>query len=266
MRNLSFDIGLFRFFIFWYICGLVLLTFDLLPVWLEWANAVFLYLTGVIGAFFLVRSYGGKTGGGLTAVIFLLSMFLEGIGVQLNLFFGSYEYASDFGAMILGVPLTIGAAWVAIVSGSHALMLYILGMLPRLRGWGAFVFYVLLGALLVTGIDFVLDPVNYLVQEYWIWNEGGWYYGIPFSNFQGWFIIGFLLHAIMYLVLRFQGRLFEVSAYWQPRTAALYMLLTFMFTLLALLNALWLAGAIGIGIMIFCAAVLMGRRQTAERK
>jgi putative membrane protein len=57
-----------------------------------------------------------------------------------------------------------------------------------------------------------------------------------------------------------------VSAYWQPRTAALYLLLTFMFTLLALLNALWLAGTIGIGIMIFCSAVLLGRKQPAERK
>lgn len=40
-----------QLFLFWFAVGVVLVGFDLLPPWLEWANTVFLVLAGVMGIF-----------------------------------------------------------------------------------------------------------------------------------------------------------------------------------------------------------------------
>lgn len=55
---MRFENGVFKLFIFWYIIGVLLLSFDLLPSWLEWANAVFLILAGALGALYFMRRFG----------------------------------------------------------------------------------------------------------------------------------------------------------------------------------------------------------------
>lgn len=267
MRNTAWDHWLFRFFLAWYSIGVVLLLLDLVPSWLEWANAVYLWGAGLIGAVYLARTYGTALGTVLALIIFFFSMTLEGIGVQYNLFFGSYEYNSDFGMMILGVPLTIGAAWVAIVATSHNIVKYIYWLLPAASRWRRAPGFIFLGGLLVVGIDFVLDPVNYKLQEYWLWNEGGWYYDIPFSNFQGWFIIGILMHALLFFVLRnHSGFKLNRSAYWEPRAAAVYVLMTAMFTILAAAGGLWLAGVIGLVLVIVGTVITVQGNKLARKR
>ena len=41
---------LWRVFFVWYSIGAILVAFELLPPTLEWANAAFLYLAGLVGA------------------------------------------------------------------------------------------------------------------------------------------------------------------------------------------------------------------------
>ncbi|KHF30408.1 hypothetical protein LR68_00779 [Anoxybacillus sp. BCO1] len=43
---------LYRLFLIWYACGIVLVGFRLLPPWLEWANVVFLMLAGGLAPLF----------------------------------------------------------------------------------------------------------------------------------------------------------------------------------------------------------------------
>ena len=52
---------------------------------------------------------------------YLLTFFLEVIGVKSGLVFGSYEYGNGLGLKFLDVPLIIGLNWVVVVLGATAL-------------------------------------------------------------------------------------------------------------------------------------------------
>ncbi len=100
-----------------------MLSFDLLPSWLEWANAVFLHLSSLLALIYLAKAYGVRRV--LLVAIFVTgaSIYIESLGVKYGFLFGSYDYEKDFGAKILGVPLTIGSAWFMVVITSRILAL-----------------------------------------------------------------------------------------------------------------------------------------------
>ncbi|PYZ98521.1 hypothetical protein CR205_08020 [Alteribacter lacisalsi] len=231
------DRYLFRFFIFWYICGVFLLSFDLVPPWLEWANVVFLITAGFLAMLFFYRTYGKILGLVLIGGIFILSMALESFGVATGLFFGNYEYRTDFGPKMIGVPVTIGFAWVMVIATSHVLMKPV----TNATGKFAIIVYPVLGAFTATAMDLIIDPVAYDVKEYWVWLEGGFYYGIPFSNYAGWFILSFILHLIVFILTKRHKGWQTDSSEWSFRMAWLYGMMTAMFMAVAVVNGLFLA-------------------------
>ena len=102
---------IWKWFVVWYIIGLVLVGFDLLPTWLEWANPVFLWLAGAIGGTIIYQ--GVRQGGWIVPFIFFGSIAVETLGVKTGFPFSEYIYAEAFGPTLFGVPVTIGAAWLA---------------------------------------------------------------------------------------------------------------------------------------------------------
>ncbi|MBD3171894.1 carotenoid biosynthesis protein, partial [Candidatus Bathyarchaeota archaeon] len=49
-------------------------------------------------------------------------------------------------------------------------------------------------------VDLVIDPAAVHIG-FWKYSSGGVYYGVPFSNFIGWLLTGFLYAAFFYLVV-----------------------------------------------------------------
>jgi putative membrane protein len=57
----------------------------------------------------------------------------------------------------------------------------------------------LIGGLIAVNIDMILDPVSVTPPAIgWVWIGGGPYYGIPISNFIGWFLVA----AVAILIFR----------------------------------------------------------------
>ncbi len=57
---------------------------------------------------------------------------------------------------------------------------------------------ILAAALLMVGADVVIDPVavrgaEWFLGQVFFYPEGGIYFGVPLSNFVGWFVVGFLI-------------------------------------------------------------------------
>ena len=102
----------------------------------------------------------------------------------------------------------------------------------------------LLAALWMTAIDLVIDPLAANQLGYWRWSGEGAYYGIPASNFAGWFVVSFLLFCI-------------VRREWKENYWASLMCLNILlfFTLIALAHQLFLAG--GIGLLLSLAHVMI---------
>ena len=124
----------------------------------------------------------------LLVAVALFGFAAEVCGVHLGVPFGVYSYTDALGPRLLGVPLVMPLAWMTLA----AYVKQMLGSL-RLTGWLA----APLGALWLTGFDLLLDPLAANQLDYWRWAERGLYYGIPATNFAGWFIVSLIAFSIL---------------------------------------------------------------------
>lgn len=53
---------------------------------------------------------------------------------------------------------------------------------------------------IVTSFDVVLDPGAVLLG-FWHYKEGGWFYGVPISNFAGWLVSGLIGTILLELLV-----------------------------------------------------------------
>ncbi|GEM_PF-683192 len=158
------------------------------------------------------------------AGIWLGGMAVEWSGVHTGWPFGGYSYSWILGPHLFGVPVTLGFAWIAVI-GSSAL---IAGpSKPSVPGrlWKA----VQIGVWTVL-IDFVLDPAA-ASRGFWNWSGTGGFYGIPWSNFASWFVVGALLSLL--LPDRLPSRRTRLLG------LRLYQLILLMFGLLALQDGIY---------------------------
>ncbi|MGZ3259364.1 MAG: carotenoid biosynthesis protein, partial [Croceibacterium sp.] len=50
----------------------------------------------------------------------------------------------------------------------------------------------ILSAFVMTQWDVVMDPAGSTLAMAWVWRDGGGYFGVPLSNFLGWFLVTWL--------------------------------------------------------------------------
>ena len=56
--------------------------------------------------------------------------------------------------------------------------------------------------------DFCLDPIRSTIDGAWIWEDGGGYFGVPFSNYMGWLLCVFTFFQLfaLYIAWRPDGK------------------------------------------------------------
>ena len=141
--------------------------------------SLFLSLAG------LIVLLGARTRRGAVALggVALFGFAVEAVGVRTGLPFGAYAYTDVLRPQLLGVPLVMAPAWMALVAYACDFAAR-LRLPPRLA--------VIFAALWTTAADLVIDPLAVRHFGYWTWARGGSYYGIPFTNFVGWFLTALL--------------------------------------------------------------------------
>lgn len=134
----------------------------------------------------------GREGIALLLFIAVISTAAELMSLKtpFNVFGVTYRYnlSSEFfrsRKVLAGVyPVEITGAWVLFKYVSFfltAVMLFPFGTPPILR--------TLVCALMLVSFDFLCDP--YAVSKgTWTWAKGGRFFGIPWQNFLGWFLVG----------------------------------------------------------------------------
>lgn len=197
----------------------------------QWLASAFLGVAGLI-----VLLAAGSRGVLLRLLaVAALGLVFELCGVRYGLPFGRYAYTAALQPSIFGVPLVMACAWMVLVA-------YLKQVLLRLdaAAWSG----ALVAAAWMTTIDLVIDPLAANQLGYWRWVERGNYYGIPSSNFAGWFLCSF---TIFVLLRRQQWQ----ANLWHRLTGASIILF---FTLIALSFHLFVAALVGFGL---CAAELL---------
>lgn len=146
--------------------------------------ALFLALAGSIAL------VGAKepTERALLSGVALLGFLAEVSGVRFGFPFGEYVYTDALGPRLFGVPLVMTAAWMTLAA-------YVKQMLSefRLAAWAE----VLIGAAWITAFDLLIDPLAANQLGYWRWANEGNYFGVPATNFAGWFGVSLLAFLVM---------------------------------------------------------------------
>ena len=115
-------------------------------------------------------------------LVFVIGFFVEWIGVHTSLLFGTYWYGANLGPKIIAVPFIIGINWamLTLVCCSIGKSLVKSTLLQ-----------VVLGALLMTGMDWLMEPVA-IKSDFWHWKNEI----IPVYNFICWFVVSLLTNWI----------------------------------------------------------------------
>jgi bisanhydrobacterioruberin hydratase len=117
-----------------------------------------------------------------SVVTYLTGFLVEWAGVETGIIFGKYWYGNTLGFKVAGIPLLIGVNWLVLV--------YVTGVLCEPLKVH-FLFKAVLSASLMTGLDFLIEPVA-MKHNFWQWENSV----VPFRNFVGWWLTAFLLQVL----------------------------------------------------------------------
>ncbi|NKI18685.1 carotenoid biosynthesis protein [Spongiibacter sp. KMU-166] len=177
----------------------VLMVFHLLPTYLN-APLMVVLLTSFMVLHGL-RSYSGVEVVAFFVIGFVVSNAYENLSVMTGFPFGDYYYTDKFGAKLFLVPLVIAPAYIGMGYLSWMLAQVLLGTWGRsLRGSERILVPVIASFVMVMW-DLVMDPKSATIYQFWIWEDGGDYFGVPFVNFLGWLLCVYTIFQLFALFL-----------------------------------------------------------------
>lgn len=119
----------------------------------------------------------------------VLTWAIEAIGAATGYPFGDYDYTANLQPQLFGVPLVIPLAWLMMLPPAWVVAQTVVGLVPR---WA----FVLTSAAAFTAWDLFLDP-QMVSWGYWVWENPSGYFGIPWLNYFGWFLVSAFLTIVL---------------------------------------------------------------------
>jgi putative membrane protein len=157
--------------------------------------AVFAWVHGV-------RVYGWRGMLAFFSLCLVVGNAFENLGVLTGFPFGHYNFTDLMGPKIFAVPVLLGMAYVGMAYLAWTLARTILGDEQLPLAGSRVISTPLMAAFLMTAWDLSMDPVWSTLLHAWIWRDGGAYFGVPASNFFGWYLTVFCFYQLFALYLR----------------------------------------------------------------
>ena len=146
--------------------------------------------------------YGRRAVLVFTAICVVLGNLLENVSLVTGFPFGRYHFTDVMGPKIAQVPILLGLAYIGMGYLSWTVGLLIGGGARKpLAGYRIFT-QPLIAAFVMVGWDLSMDPIWSNVVHGWIWHDGGSFFGVPISNFLGWYFTVYLIYQSFALYLR----------------------------------------------------------------
>lgn len=155
---------------------------------------------------------------------YLIAFASEFCSINWGFPYGDYYYIQatvDREVWILGVPFMDSLSYVFLAGCSYSSAIFLMNpLVKRTKGWvleqgpgkrqdlGT----CLLGAFLMVLLDIIVDPValqghKWFLGQIYGYKTQGAYFGIPMSNFGGWFLVAFFMIRVMQLLDLKWGRM-----------------------------------------------------------
>ncbi len=165
--------------------------------------------------------YGWSGIAAFIVVCLVVSNILENTSILTGFPFGHYHYTDVLGPKLFLVPLLIGPAYFA--NGYFAWVIGNVLVGDVRRGSDAFATFAVpfVASFVMVMWDLTFDPRASTIQRQWVWEQGGGYFGVPLTNYLGWFFTVYVFLQLFALIVRFRpagnqpARIFTRSHYAQ---------------------------------------------------
>jgi uncharacterized membrane protein len=160
-------------------------------------GVVYIVLGAIAVSIYAYRTLGLRVWLAFMLPAVCLSLSSELLGTSTGFPFGHYGYLNGLGYKIAGlVPFTIPLSWFYVGFSTYLLArvgLEAMGVRSWLKHLGAIV----LGAVLLTAWDFVLDPaMSQAPYPFWEFQDAGQFFGMPYRNLTGWLGTGVIFMSV----------------------------------------------------------------------
>jgi uncharacterized membrane protein len=182
--------------------------------------------------------YGWKGALAFAAICLVVSNIFENLGVATGFPFGNYHYTDALGPKLGYVPLMIGPAYLGVGYMAWVMATILVGDVKR--GASALSTFAtpFVAAFVMVLWDLSLDPSASTDGKWWIWHDGGGFFGVPLQNYLGWFLTVFVFMQLFALYVRARGPETETvqpkSYFWQA--VAMYALVAIDFVFVYLVK------------------------------
>jgi uncharacterized membrane protein len=149
-------------------------------------------------------------------ICLVVGNIFENIGVRTSFPFGTYYFTDLMGPKLFVVPIQLGLAYLGMAYLSWTLARVILGDMRSPLAGSRVVTLPLIAAFIMVAWDFSQDPIWSTILHLWIWRQGGAYFGVPLSNFLGWYLTVYVFYQLFAIYLRAQSTNTSAlpSSYW----------------------------------------------------
>lgn len=149
-----------------------------------------------------VLRYGWRAMVFFAIVVNAIGWCYETVSILTGFPFGDYFYTDLLGPKVWLVPVIIMPSYFSVGYLSWTIASVLIGKrdngISRSDLW---VLPILSSAVMVMW-DLGMDPISATIGGEWLWQDGGPYFGIPLSNYAGWFLCVFTFYLVFAIYLR----------------------------------------------------------------
>lgn len=181
----------------------VVVAFHVLP------TAIFAVMHGA-------KLYGSRDMVKFLVIVLVVGNVFENLGVRAGFPFGHYYFTGLMGPKFLVVPILLGFAYIGMGYFSWILAKLILRPAYASSFGTHIVLTPVLAAFIMVAWDLSQDPAWSTILHLWIWRDGGAYFGVPVTNFLGWYLTVYVIFQAFALWAR-NGRFSRLlpKSYWR---------------------------------------------------
>ena len=147
------------------------------------------------------RRLGWRNLGVMFLIACVVSWCYESLSIATGFPFGHYVYTSELGPKLGQVPLMIMPAYFGVCYLSWVIAHVLLDKFDRVIDSRLIFAIPVIASFVMVMWDMSIDPLSSTVKHEWIWQDGGSYFGVPFSNFLGWFLCVFTIFEMWAIYL-----------------------------------------------------------------
>jgi uncharacterized membrane protein len=139
------------------------------------------------------------------AICIVIGNSIENLGVATGFPYGRYEFLQLMGPKLFHVPILLGLAYIGMAWVSWQVAQAILQLPAPLTAAPTGLRILALPAVasfVMVAWDLAQDPVWATILHGWDWHEGGPWFGVPVSNYLGWYLNVFLIYTCFALYQR----------------------------------------------------------------